>query len=236
MKILEVLHIPTLDKQRVPVKTLIEQLQPSSVNKKLITTHIGSIYVVSILNEQTIHFRAFKDDEYSYQSIYVFEITLKRNDSLTELSSLIHSAFPEPTILLLKYGDKEYISAAPKHINKLDSSKSVVDDVVVVNVDKGYENLDLSKVTVKHLKEYYETIIKKLYKLSVYNLTNVYPTSEFNYKEMVKQYNKINAKINRLKEEYKQASMKSEQMDIDDKIYDEEQKLKKLMEELGAFQ
>ena len=54
MKILEVLHIPTLDKQRVPVKTLIEQLQPSSVNKKLITTHIGSIYVVSILNEQTI--------------------------------------------------------------------------------------------------------------------------------------------------------------------------------------
>lgn len=234
MKTLEVLHIPTLDKQRVPVKTLIEQLQPSSVNKKLITTHIGSIYVVSILNEQTIHFRDYKDDEYSYQSIYVFEITLKRNDSLTELSSLIHSVFPEPTILLLKYGDKEYISAAPKHINKLDSSKSVVDDVVVVNVDKGYEYLDLSKVTVKHLKEYYETIVKMLYKLSVYNLTNVYPTSEFNYKEMVKQYNKINANINRLKEKYKQASMKSEQMDIDDKIYDEEQELNKLIKKIGA--
>lgn len=235
MKTLEVLHIPTLDKQRVPVKTLIEQLQPSSVNKKLITTHIGSIYVVSILNEQTIHFRAYKDDEYSYQSIYVFEITLKRNDSLTELSSLIHSAFPEPTILLLKYGDKEYISAASKHINKLDVTKSVLDDVVVVNIKDGYEYLNLSKLSAINLKEYYEMIVKILYKLSVFNLVHVYPTTELDYKTIIKKYNKITMNINKLNERYRNASMKSEQMDIDDKIYDEEQKLNKLMKELGAF-
>lgn len=35
MSVLEALHIPTLTKQRVPVKTLVEQLQPTPENKRL---------------------------------------------------------------------------------------------------------------------------------------------------------------------------------------------------------
>lgn len=232
--VFDALHIPALQRKRVPVKAIIEQLHPTSDDKKLITSHVASIYLVSILNEQTIRFRAYKDDEYSYQTIYVFEITLKKNDSLKELSSLIHSSFPEPTLLLLNQKDKEYISAASKHINKLDTSKSVVDDVVLVNISKGYEYLNLSKVSARNLKEYYEMIIQILYKLFVYNLTNAYPISQFDYKEMIKEYNVINANINRLKVEYKQVSMKSEKMDIDDKIYDEEQKLNTLIKKLEA--
>ena len=38
--------------------------------------------------------------------------------------------------------------------------------------------------------------------------------------------------INNLKEQYKRASMKSEKMDIDDQIYDEEQKQKQLIKKL----
>lgn len=46
MSLLESLHIPTLPKQRVPVKTLIEQLQPTPENKRLIESHVASIYLV----------------------------------------------------------------------------------------------------------------------------------------------------------------------------------------------
>ena len=59
---LEALHIPTLSKQRVPVKTLVEQLQPTPENKRLIESHVSSIYLVSLLNEQTIHYRAYSTD------------------------------------------------------------------------------------------------------------------------------------------------------------------------------
>ena len=106
MSLLEKLEIPTLQKQRIPVKTLIEQLQPTPENKRLIESHVGSIYLVSLLNQQTIHYRPYKDDDYSYQAIYVLQITLKKPDQLTDVSIQLHSAFPEPTLLLLDYGEK----------------------------------------------------------------------------------------------------------------------------------
>lgn len=43
MSVLEALNIPTLTKQRVPVKTLVEQLQPTPENKRLIESHVASI-------------------------------------------------------------------------------------------------------------------------------------------------------------------------------------------------
>ena len=40
------------------------------------------------------------------------------------------------------------------------------------------------------------------------------------------------ANVNNLKEQYNKASMKSDKMEIDDKIYDEEQKQKQLIKKL----
>lgn len=233
MTVLEQLHIPTLSKQRVPVKTLIEQLQPTSENKRLIESHVASIYLVSLLNEQTIHFRAYKDENYSYQAIYVLEVNLKKNDQLTDVSVQLHSAFPEPTLLLLKYMDKEWISVAPKHINKLDETKSVLDDIVVQQIDDSSKNyLDLSTLSASDLRQYYLKIVQIVYKLGVLELIHVYPEADLDYKSMIKQYQQIQANINNLKEQYKKASMKSEKMDIDDQIYDEEQKQKQLIKRL----
>lgn len=159
MSVLEALHIPTLTKQRVPVKTLVEQLQPTPENKRLIESHVASIYLVSLLNEQTIHYRAYRDDDYSYQAIYVLQITLKKNDQLTDLTSQLHTAFPEPTILLMEHMDKEWISVAPKRISKIDQTKTVLEDNVVqgINVDS-MNYLNLSQITAINLKDYYTKI------------------------------------------------------------------------------
>ncbi len=233
MSVLEALHIPTLTKQRVPVKTLVEQLQPTPENKRLIESHVASIYLVSLLNEQTIHFRAYKDDDYSYQAIYVLEINLKKDDQLTDLSIQLHSAFPEPTILLLSYANNEWISLAPKHINKLDETKTVLDDIVVWQVNNdSLKYLNLSNISVKDLRQYYLKIVQIIYKLDVLELIHVYPTEDLDYKAIIKDYQQIQVNINNLNEQYKKASMKSEKMDIDDKIYDEEQKQKQLIKQL----
>lgn len=233
MSILESLHIPVLDKQRVPVKTLIEQLEPTPDNKRLIESHVSSIYLVSLLNEQTIHYRSYKDDEYSYQVIYVLHIVLKRSDQLTDLATQLHSAFPEPTILLMNYSDREWISVAPKRISKLDDTKTVLDDVVVQEIDKDKNKyLDLSHLSATDLRQYYLKIVQIVYKLSVLGLTNIYPMADLNYKPIIKEYQQAQANINNLKEQYNKASMKSDKMEIDDKIYDEELKQKQLIKKL----
>ena len=108
MSLLDSLNIPTLPPQRVPIKTLIEQLQPSHDNKRLIMDSVGRIDLVSLLNDQTIHIRPYKDDEYSYQAIYVLQIMLKKEERLADLSIQVHSAFPEPTIILFNHGEFNY--------------------------------------------------------------------------------------------------------------------------------
>ena len=112
MELVDRLNIPLCQKTRIPVKTLVEQLQAEPSQKKLLETHVASIYLVSLLNEQTIRIRAYRDDNYSFMAIYVLQIELKEIDQLSDLCELIHSAFPESTLLLLKYKDKEYLSSA----------------------------------------------------------------------------------------------------------------------------
>lgn len=233
MSVLDSLNIPTLSKQRIPVKTLIEQLQPTPENRRLIEKHVGSIHLVSLLNQQTIHFRPYKDEDYSYQAIYVLKVVLKKPDQLTDVSIQLHSAFPEPTLLLYEYGEKEWISVAPKHINKLDKTKTVLDDIVVELItDDTLQYINLSHLSAIDLKNYYLQIVILVYKISVYNVVHVFPQQDLDYKSVIKQYQQINTNINNLEEKYKKASMKSEQMDIDDQIYDEETKQKNIVKRL----
>lgn len=228
--ILESLKIPTLKPQRVPIKTLLEQLQPTADNKKLITERVNKIELVSLLNNQTVHIRPFKDNEYSYQAIYVLQIVLKEKDKLTELSSQLHSAFPEPTILIYQCGDTEWISVAPKRINKLDESKTVIEDVLVQDIKTNtFQYLDISALSAVNLKEYYLAIIDRIYRIGVYSLTGIFPRNNIDCKYFIKEYQRINARINTLKEQYKKASMKSEKMEIDDELYDEEQNKNRLL-------
>ena len=234
MKIFESLKIPAINKQRIPVKMLIDQLQPTPVNKRLIESHVASIYLVSLLNEQTIHYRAYKDEEYSYQAIYVLQVTLKKDDQLTDLSVQLHSAFPEPTILLMEYAsDKEWISAAPKRINRVDTTKTVLDDIVVQKIDgEAYKYLDLSKLSAVNLKEYYMKVVQLLYRIAVFSIINIYPAVDLEFKTVIKEYQQCSSNISCLKEQYKKSAMKAEQLDIDDQIYDEEQKQKQLIEKM----
>ena len=154
MGLLERLEIPLCQQQRIPVKTLIAQLQPGSADKKILETHIASMKLVSILNEQTIRVRSYKDDEYSYQSIYVFYIELKKDDSITALSNLIHSAFPEPTILIYQKANTNYISLAEKRINKVEKDKTVVEEVVLCKISDSVtdKQISLKSISGKDLK------------------------------------------------------------------------------------
>lgn len=234
MELLEKLHIPLCPPQRIPVKTLVEQLQPTPADKKIIESHIASMKLVSLLNEQTIHIRPYKDDDYSYQAIYVFLIELKKDDSITSLSHLIHSAFPEPTVLIYKRIDAYYISLASKRINKIEQGKTVVEDVVITQIPSSItlEQLSLKNITGTNLREYYHSIINWFYKLKVLHITKVYPQKDLDFKTLLKQYEQTKSDIHKLKEAYKKASMKSDKMRIDDELYDKEIEIKKLINKM----
>lgn len=235
MELLEKLEIPLCQPQRIPVKTLIAQLQPGSADKKILASHISSMKLVSILNEQTIRIRPYKDEEYSYQSIYVFYIELKKDDSITALSNLIHSAFPEPTILIYQKANTNYISLAEKRINKVEKDRTVVEEVDLCKIldDATDKQLSLESISGKDLKEYYSNLVTWLYKLKVLSITNIYPEKDMDFKPLLNQYEHLTTETKKLKEEYRKASMMSEKMRIDDELYDKEMELKQIFKESG---
>lgn len=235
MELLEKLEIPLCQPQRIPVKTLIAQLQPGSADKKILESHISSMKLVSILNEQTIRIRPYKDEEFSYQSIYVFHIELKKDDSITTLSNLIHSAFPEPTVLIYQKVNINYISLAVKRINKVEKDKTVVEEVILCKISDNATDIQISfkSISGKDLKEYYSNLVTWLHKLKVLSITNIYPEKDMDFKPLLNQYERLTTEVKKLKEEYKKASMMSEKMKIDDDLYDKEIGLKRLLKRLG---
>lgn len=234
MNLLEKLNIPLCQPQRIPVKTLVQQLQPTPNDKKILESHIASMRLVSILNEQTIRIRSYKDEDFSYQAIYVFFIELKKDDKITSLSEIIHSAFPEPTILVFNKLETNFISLATKRINKIEQGKTVVEDVLVSKISKEAkeEQLSLSSIKGSNLREYYLNMIQWLYRLKVLSIAKVYPQKDLDFKSILKQYEQLNTDINKLKEKYKQASMRAEKMRIDDELYDKETELNLIIKKI----
>ena len=188
MDLLERLNMPPCKKTRVPVKALEEQLEADSKQKKMLTKHIASMHLVSLINEQTARIRAYTDENYSFQAIYVFEIELKTSDQLTEFTELVHSAFPESTLLILKYRGTIYLSGARKRINKQDSTKTVIEDLICAEVSNDFMAWNIKE---NNLKEYYESLINILYRYKVMNVTGVLPAGNGEYKRFIKQYEKL---------------------------------------------
>ena len=228
MELVDRLNVPLCQKTRIPVKTLVEQLQAETSQRKLLETHIASIYLVSLLNEQAMRIRAYRDDNYSFMAIYILQIELKENDQLTNLSENKKTENQESTLLLLKYKNKEYLSSASKRINKNDKTKTVVEDTVWSSVSDD-DAIDISGLNAYDLKDLNESINKLVYSLKVKNVTGIYPKGNHDYKNVIKRYESLNADINRLQEEYKKATMRSEKLSIDDDLYDKEKELKLLI-------
>ena len=231
MDFLTELQMPLCQKTRIPVKTLIEQIGGDSCCKKLIEKHIASINLVSLLNEQTIRIRSYKDDDYSFQVIYVLDIVLKECDQMTEFTELVHSAFPESTLLLMKYRDDTYISGALKRINKNDNSKTVIEDSVWAKLP---DELNIDVPSTRNLKEYYEFLLRLLYRIKAQNVTGIFPKEDGEFKPMIKQYELLSSHISKLKEEYNTASMRNEKMRIDNALYEKELELNRIRLEISG--
>lgn len=231
MDFLTELQMPLCHTTRIPVKTLIEQIGGDSRSKKLIEKHVASINLVSLLNEQTIRIRSYKDNDYSFQVIYVLDIVLKECDQMTEFTELVHSAFPESTILLMEYRGDTYISGALKRINKNDNSKTVIEDSVWAKLPAEM-NIDVS--STRNLKEYYEYILRLIYRIKAQNVTGIFPKVDGEFKPLIKQYELLSSQISKLKDEYSSASMRNEKMRIDNELYRKEQEFSKLKEEISG--
>jgi len=231
MDILKLLNIPLIQPSRIPITKINEILESDNQTKRFLENHVSSIRLASVLNEETIKIRSYFDDNYSFQTIYVLEVELKLEESINEIARLIHSAFPESTLIVLNYKEQSYLSGALKRINRLDQTKTVIEDCVTTLITREYNNLNL-KISVLNLKGLYDYILNMLYKHKAYVITGIIPKSNIDYKKVIKEYEEAISNINRLKKEYNEASMMAEKARIDNELFDYENRLKKVISKI----
>lgn len=224
--LLEYINIPKSGKtkQRIPIKEVVGQLGVSMKDKRILTEDIKAIYLVGVLNEQTLRLSSFKNEEYIYETIYVINVDLNNVKHLFNLNEKMHQAFPNPIIAIYHIAEKYMISLALKRINKLDNEKSVIENIYSSNVFEFDDNhvrfkncLNMHEIKSKNLKEFYELYVDLVYSERIIDLLGYYPNTipkTLHLKEVLDEIVKNSSRVNSLNEEYKTTSIMSKKMDI----------------------
>ena len=238
--ILEYLNIPKSGKtkQRIALKDIIEQLDPSAKEKRILSSEIESIYLIGVLDLDTIRIQSYIDEDYRYESIYVIRVMLKSNAHFATINERLHMAFPNPILIVYQLNESLILSTAPKRINKNVKEKSVIESIYTTNLfeidikhDLLLRQLNLHTITALNLKEFYEILTDYIYSERLIELIGEYPNQTPNtsdLKQTIKLIESEKANLNAFNESYKQASMMSEKMELHMKI----QKTQKNIEDI----
>jgi hypothetical protein len=242
--ILEYFHIPKLGKtkQRIPVKEIIEQLEPSVKDKRILNTEISSIYLEGVLDAETLRIPSYVSDEHLYEAIYILQVVLKTDQHFLLVNEKLQYVFPNPIVIVYLIEDKVRLSLAPKRINKLTKDKSVIESVYFTSafhIDELHkeflELINLVKVKAANLKEFYENLMDIIYSENLIEFIGVFPrriTKTLDLKQRIKEIEDIKASLDEMKSNYKQITMMSQKMDNHMKIVNMEDQLKTLVSKL----
>lgn len=242
--ILEYFHIPKSGKtkQRISVKEIIDQLNPTAQDKKVLNSEVNSIYLEGVLDAHTLRIPSYVSDEHLYEAIYVLQISLKTDQHFSLINEKLHAAFPNPLIIVYLIDDKVIVSLAPKRINKLTKDKSVIESVYSTSaflIDEKHRDflslLNVSDVKALNLKEFYDKMTDTVYSERLIELIGSFPRQVPNTMNLKQSINKIEDEtsiLNELKNNYKQATMMSEKMDYHMKIKNKELEIDRFISDL----
>ncbi len=243
-EILEYFHIPKSGKtrQRISLKEIIDQLNPTAQDKKVLNSEVNSIYLEGVLDAQTIRIPSYVSDEHLYEAIYVLQVSLKTDQHFSLINEKIHAAFPNPLIIIYLTTDKVRVSLAPKRINKLTKDKSVIESIYTTNtfvIDEKHLDfltlLNVSEVEVLNLKEFYEKLTDTIYSERLIELIGSFPRQipkTMDLKQCIKKIEDETSNLNELNSNFKQATMMSEKMDYHMKIKNKEHEIDRFISDL----
>lgn len=242
--ILEYFHIPKSGKtrQRISVKEIIDQLNPAAQDKKVLNLEVNSIYLEGVMDAQTLRIPSYVSEEHVYEAIYVLQISLKSEQHFSLINEKLHAAFPNPLIIVYLIADKIRVSLAPKRINKLTKDKSVIESVYSTStfvIDEKHLDflglLNVSEVKALNLKDFYEKLTDIIYSERLIEMIGSFPRyipKTMDLRQNIKKIEDETSILNKLNNNYKQATMMSEKMDYHMKIKNKEHEIDRFISDL----
>jgi Domain of unknown function (DUF4391) len=147
---IEQFEIPqrTVLNRKVPKKTFFSQGDLSKKEKELFTSQIEAIYLLSVMNRQSMNIASYQSEEHHYAEVVWIYVQLRSNEHVVRIIQAIHKSIPNPVVLIVESHEQEWLlSTCHKRLNKNNPTKVVMDEPLLTgwfhpkSTNNSYERL-----------------------------------------------------------------------------------------------
>lgn len=235
------LDIPsrTVLNRKIPKKAFFTQADLSTSEKDMFTSQIEGIYLLSVMNQQSMNIPVFQTDEFHYAEVVWIYIQLREEKNVNRIVGAVHKSIPNPVILIMESSEgKILLSTSHKRLNKVDMTKVVVEQPIITEwfqpkeEDEAYckllNALSISKLVFDNLYRIYDDVHQWLKCEKLIPLVGSVPTNRENREKAVISLGKVqeyqNA-IEQLQQEQKRQLDFGAKMELHMKIKRQEQQI-----------
>lgn len=162
-QLFEITKLPIKSKQRsnIPKNAIYPQLKKSE-DKKILQDKVQSIYLISVLNENTTNLEVYESDKEYFNEVFFIYVLMREEDKKDEVFNLLTRIFPYPIIVIFNSEDrlsiytgkyeKKIVSGVPsvKVMNTYSSRKYSENEMIQL-----FDRMKLDQLTQRNFKELY---------------------------------------------------------------------------------
>lgn len=116
-----------LQDAKIPKAKFYDLEDFNAQKKKIFTNDVDEIYLLAILNEETINIAPLKNDEVNYSEVYMVYVTLKKDNNSSKIIDVIQKNIPNPTVVILNLKNKILVATARKRLSRAEKNKQVIE-------------------------------------------------------------------------------------------------------------
>lgn len=186
----------TVLNRKIPKKAFFEQADLSLAEKELFIGKVEGIYLLSVMNQESINTPIYKDEEFYYAEIIWVYVELRTSKDFKKISSAVHKSIPNPVVLVLSSSEgKILLSTSHKKINKNNKAKIVIEQPIFTEwfipfrEDTEYSKLlnllIATNLSFENLYEIYQDIHQWIRCEETIQLVGTLPTSKDKREEVI---------------------------------------------------
>lgn len=130
----EFLGLPksSLISARMPKKAFTDnpEFELKKEEKVILKEEIDSIYFEYSLKPLILNIPKYEDDNVRYEEIQIFKVKINNENKCNKVCELLQKYIQYPMLIIVEHGNFIRINAAIKKINKIDSSKLIIDEMI----------------------------------------------------------------------------------------------------------
>lgn len=240
----------------LPVKSVVNKKLPKNqiqgkVDKKssdILSKDVEGIYIYSVLNKSTSNIMPYQNEDFNISEVMVLEVKLREIKNINTIRKIFHNIISNPIILVLSYEGKIEISVGMKRLNKNDSMKVILGDIVLtkfidlVNTEsyekKLLEQIKITSLPQLNLYELYKSLENHIVLTKFFEVADDYIVGVDKIDkalELLNKYEKFEEEINTYEKNKKAEANFGRQMEWHVKIKKLEKKLDSLKEEMKGL-